>query len=284
MSHLMLSVAVGAFGFTAGQLALTLTRAPAPEFEPPQLAGAAAVIAPETRSLEAAWPAVFGVEVIPEPEPEPQAEPEPEPEPVVETEPEPELRMDYILSGLVADGGRDSWAMVQADGGLVRVVRVGDELDGGEVVTRIDASGVHMTWNDLPQLIPVWRPDLSGLARVEVAEPYVPPETTSEVTVAVEELNRRFIERALVEAGRLVKIELEDGSSGLDVAWIRQGELYDQFGLKTGDMILRINGESVETVDLLTNAPDALTGSRSLDLEILRDGTRQLIKVNLDQS
>ncbi|MDJ0630537.1 MAG: PDZ domain-containing protein [Rhodobacter sp.] len=279
LSNIMLSVAVGAFGFTAGQFGLTLMAPPQAPFEPPRLAGSAKVVALETPQLAATWPAVFGVEVIPEPEPE-----QPEPEPVVEAEPEPEMRTDYILSGLVADGGRDSWAMVQSNGGFVKVVRVGDELEGGEVVTRIDAAGVHMMWGDIPQLIPVYREDLSHLAKVEVEEPYVPPETTSEVTIAVERLDRRFIERALVEAGRLVKTELEDGSSGLDVAWIQQGQLYDQFGLKTGDMILRVNGESVKDPDLLTNAPNALTSGGSLDLEIMRDGARQLIKVNLDQS
>ncbi|MDJ0823861.1 MAG: hypothetical protein QNJ16_00015 [Rhodobacter sp.] len=277
VSNLLLTAAVGAFGFAAGQLALTLLPAPEVPFAPPELAGTADVAALDAPELAATWPAVFGVEVIPEPEPEP------EPEPVVEADPEPEMRLDYILSGLVA-GGRDSWAMVQSAGGFVKVVRVGDELEGGEVVTRIDAAGVHMTWNGQPQLIPVYREDLSHLAQVEIEEPYVPPATTSEVTIAVERLDRGFIERALVEAGRLVKTELEDGSSGLDVAWIRQGELYDQFGLRTGDMILRINGETVDNPDLLTNAPNALTSSGSLDLEIMRDGTRQLIKVNLDQS
>lgn len=283
LSNLMLTVAVAAFGFFAGQFGLTLTAPPATPFEPPEPAGAAEIAALDAPQLQATWPAVFGVEAIPEPEPEP----EPVPVPVVQAEPapepEPEMRLDYILSGLVADG-RDGWAMVQTEGGFVKVVRPGDELEGGEVVTRIDAAGVHMMWNGAPQLIPVWRPDLSNLARVEIENPHVPPETTSEVRVTVERLDRNFIERALVEAGRLVKTELEDGSSGLDVAWIRQGELYDQFGLQTGDMILRINGEIVENPDLLTNAPNALMDGGSLDLEIMRNGTRQLIKVNLDQS
>lgn len=276
MSQTALAATVGAFGFAAGGVALTVTAPPPPPFEAPQLAGVAqAVDAPAPR-LERTWPAVFGAEVIPEPEPEP------EPEPVAVAEPEPEIRYDYQLTGLIADSF-DAWAMISL-GGQQSVVRVGDELEGGEIVTAIDHQGVWITWRDLPQLIPVYKPDTDHLARDLAAEkPAAPADPLGEVSVVLERMDDAFLAASFQSAGTLVRSDLGDGTFGLDVVWIRQGELYDQIGLRTGDKILRINGEALENESLLANVSAGITNGGSIDLEILRDGNRQIIKVNLGQ-
>ena len=280
LSNLLLTGAVGAFGFSGGQLALTVLAPPGQPFEPPQLAGTATASHATARTLEAVWPAIFGVEVVPEPEPtpEPVAAVAPEPEP----DPEPEIRYDYMLAGLVADE-RGGWAMVSA-GGMAELVRPGDTLEGGETITRIDPQGVWIMLGDIPQVIPVNKSDFSDLVWRTAPAEAPPIESREEVRVSVERMDRNFIERALVDAGRLVRTELEDGSSGLDVVWIRRGELYDQMGLRTGDMILRIDGEEAGDQDMHVRAPGALSGGGSIDLEIMRNGARQKIKVSLDQS
>lgn len=278
LSNLILTGAVAGFGFASGQFALTATL-PAPSaFEPPVLAGQSTPTVADIPVLQAVWPAVFGAQVIAAPEPTP------EPEPVAQAE--PEVRFDYTLTGLIAGGREDSWAFVSS-GGPAQLVRVGDALEGGEVITEINARGVWILWGDISQVIPAQKADFSHLVRtITIADPPPgqPAQTVAEVRVPVERLDRRFIQRAMIDAGRLVVTELADGSTGLDVVWIRQGDLYDQFGLKTGDMILRINGESAEDQTLLANASGVFADGGSVDLEIIRDGTRQVIKVSLDQS
>ena len=233
--------------------------------------------------LDPVWPALYGVVVIPEPEPEPEVAPEPEPEPVVEAEPEESTQ--YYLTGLVTNRG-DSWAMV-ASNDRTQVVRIGDELEGGEIVRAIDARGVWIDWGDIRQVIPVQRADLTGLISIErvktvdLADAGTQP--TTELRWSVEQLDARFIEEAFVEAGRLSGSTLADGSSGLNVETVQRGQLYDQIGLKTGDTILRINGKSVESQGLPAETPKDVMNSGSLSLEILRDGARQVIRVNLDQ-
>jgi type II secretory pathway component PulC len=278
LSNLLLTGAVAGFGFATGQLSLTATLPAPPPFEPPVLAGQSASAMIEEPVLQAVWPPIFGAEAIPEPDPEP--------EPAPEVAAEPEVRFDYVLTGLIAGTRDERWAFVSS-GGPSKLVRVGDTLEGGEVVTEIDSRGVWILWGDIPQVIPAQKSDFSHLVRrVTIADPPPgqPAETLAEVRVRVERLEQRFIERAMSQAGRLVATELADGSAGLDVVWIRQGDLYDQFGLKTGDMILRINGESVEDRDLLASASGVFADGGSVDLEIIRDGTRQVIKVSLDQS
>lgn len=283
LSNLALFASVAALGFSGGALGLALMTPPAADFQQPERAAAMALAPVADNRLDPVWPALFGVVVIPEPEPEPI--PEPEPEPVVE--PEPEESTLYYLTGLVARGD-DSWAMV-ASNDRTRVVRVGDELEGGEIVRAINAEGVWIDWGDIRQVIPVQRADLSGLMRIERVE--VPLEQTivegvevvAQLRWPVEVLDARFIEEALYEAGRLTGSIQADGTSGLDVVSIASGQLYDQIGLRTGDTILRINGKPVDSQGLPAETPADIVNSGSLDLEILRDGTRQVIRVNLVQ-
>ena len=270
-------VSVAAFGFACGALGLVyLAPDPAPFVAPER---AAAVTNPDTMGtdLPTTWPAVFGT--VPPPEIEP--EPEPEPEPAAEAP--PEQNTTYILTGLVA-GRADSWALIsENDRGLV--VRVGDELIGGEVVTAIDTEGVWIEVDGQTQLIAPQRPQTEGMVRTEApAVANLPPaHLLAEITIPMEQLDRRFIERALAEAGRLTATEQDDAAGGMDIVWIQRGELFDQMGLRTGDTILTVNGKTLVTENLLADTPDSELDSGALNLEILRDGARQVLKVNLDQ-
>ncbi len=277
ISGLLTGFSVVAFGFACGALALSYV-APEPQpFAAPVRAAAAAPAEDTSRDLPGTWPPVFGT-VPPPPEPDP----EPLPEPVAEAP--PEENTTYYLTGLVAGRGGESWAMIsENDRGLV--VRVGDELIGGETVMAIDARGVWLDHKGQRQLIPVQRSDFGNLVWTETDDTVeaLPADLLAEVTIPFETLDRRFIERALAEAGRLTAAELADGSVGMDIVWTQRGELFEQIGLRTGDTILKVNGKSVVTENLLADTPDADLAGGTISFEILRDGSRQVVKVNLDQ-
>lgn len=272
LSLLALFAALGAFGLAVAGMAQRLTEAGSDAFVPPVPSGVAQASFVPPPALERGWPAVFGA-LPPAPTPEPEIAAAPEPE--------PEIRYDYLLTGLVADRYA-AWALVSL-GGLQQVVRVGDTLEGGEIVRRIDHQGVWIEWQGQPQLIPVNKQDLSFMARDLVPPGDVTPEVRDEVSVVLERLDPEGLTEVFEGAGTLVLSTGEDGTQSLDVVWIRQGELYDRIGLRTGDKILRINGETVENSDLLAYVPDAITNGGTIALEILRDGNRRLIKVNLGQ-
>ncbi|WP_375257059.1 hypothetical protein [Citreimonas sp.] len=91
------------------------------------------------------WPPMFG-------EPEPPAPPQP-PAPVVEPQPpRPPLppldSLGYRLNGVVRAGGA-TWAIVGHPTGE-RLMRVGDALDEGVVIVRIDESGLWLSRDDNP--------------------------------------------------------------------------------------------------------------------------------------
>ncbi|MCG6902173.1 MAG: PDZ domain-containing protein [Rhodobacter sp.] len=279
VSGLLSVIAVASFGFACGALALAFVVPEAAPYTPPARAAALQAQPGTGPDLPETWPAVFGV--VPPPAPEPEPLPEPLAEPEVVEEPLEE-NTSYYLTGLVAGRGSGSWAMIsENDRGVV--VRVGDTLIGGETVTAIDASGVWIDHDGSRQLIPVQKSDLGGLMRAGPASVAVLAQSDllAEVTIPVEALDRGYIESALAEAGEL-SARGNDGG-GMDIVSVRRGNMFEQMGLRPGDTILAVNGKTLETSDLLADTPDDEVSGGSLQLEILREGTRHMLKVNLDK-
>jgi len=275
LSTLLASVAVAAFGFAGGVLGLGLLKPPAEAFVLPKPEAIVEAKLQSAIDLPNAWPAVFGdVPLVAEPEPEPEIIAEPE---VIE-EP-PQENTTYFLTGLVAGRGNSSWAMIsENDRGLV--VRVGDTLIGGELVTDITAEGVWLEFEGVRELIPLQKTDLAELVRFERTAPAneAPSEMLAEVTIVMEAMDRQFVEDVISEAG-----ELALTPAGMDVLRIRQGQLFQQMGLRAGDTIVSVNGAALTSQTLLGDMPDADVLGAPLQFEILRDGSRQMVRVTLDQ-
>lgn len=86
------------------------------------------------------WPAVFGTYTPPEPQP-----PRP-PQPVIVEEPMPPAppieNLGYVLKGVVTNGD-NRWAIVSHPTGD-RLIRVGDALADGVIVTAIDPDSLRL--------------------------------------------------------------------------------------------------------------------------------------------
>ena len=92
------------------------------------------------------WPALFGEPQPPVPEPEPQP-PTPEPQPPAPPRP-PLSSLGYQLNGVVR--ANDAvWAIVSHPTGE-RLMRVGDALEDGLIITKIDEAGMWVSTNGSP--------------------------------------------------------------------------------------------------------------------------------------
>lgn len=276
LSGLFTTAAVGAMGFACGALALSVSPEEAAPFVAPERAPAVAPVVVAAREVPETWPAVFGV--IPEVAPEP--EPEIAPEPVVETE--PEENNTYLLTGVIAGPGIESFAMLsENDRGVV--VRVGDELVGGEVVTAIDQKGVLIEFNGIQELIPVPQRDFGTMIQFDETAEAPAAALVSEITIQIETLSKSTLEELVTSAGRF-EIHQGNETPGIELLSIRDGRLFDQIGLRAGDTILGINGTELVGSDLFANTPETDLLRGEFNLDILRDGARQTVKVILDQS
>ncbi|MEL7116089.1 MAG: hypothetical protein AAGP08_10930 [Pseudomonadota bacterium] len=277
MSGLFTSVAVGAMGFACGALALSLAPSEPVPFVPPSRAPAVEPVVVPAREAPEIWPTVFGT--IPEVAPEPELAPEPE------VEPPPERNNSYLLTGVIAGPSIESFAMLsENDRGIV--VRKGDTLVGGEVVTAIDAQGVWIEYNGATELIPVPETDFGTMVSLDTPDPETPEEDAeaaagpaSEFTFIIESLSLRSVEELVNGSG---VIEPRDDRAVL--VSVAQGMLFEKIGLQAGDQILTVNGVLPEGANLVANTPEPDLLRGALEFEILRDGARHMVKVTLAES
>ena len=109
----------------------------------------------------------------------------------------------------------------------------------------------------------------------------------------------RSVMKSLIEDGRVVRGFLGviiqnlnenlansfeyDGTDGALVARVQDGSPADQAGLREGDIIMEIDGQSVEDVDELRFAVAETKPGTKSDLVIFRDGERQTVTVEIGE-
>ncbi len=267
-SGLLTICAVAAAGFACGALVLAIYPSPETLFEPPERAVPREMVVAAPTNAPGEWPEVFGVV--------PEIAPEPAPEPEIAEEP-PQENTTYWLTGLVAGRGDDSWAMIsENDRGLV--VRVGDKLIGGEIVTAIDARGVWIERDGVKELIALQKSDLEALATrgeedegVTVSISDIP---VSDSTIVVEAVDADYIRSLLGEAGNLNGDQV--------ITAVTPGRVFEQIGLREGDRITGVNGNPLQSGDVLADIAGEDLASGLLELEIQRDGARHSVKVHFE--
>ncbi len=214
------------------------------------------------------WPAVFGT---------PPDAPAPAPVVAVSTR--------YGLKGLIAreSGG---WAVLTEGNGEV-LVRVGDVLADGTEVVGIDRHGVTLDQNGTLTLV-----GFSEAAATDDGGAGPPAEPapdraeiasirTTRTQLDLTGLDQNGLRRILARAGALEQIELAGGGKALDLLWIRNGQLFDKLGLQAGDRILQINGIDVGDDQAILRAAGQLLGSDSYRIDLLRNGERLAIEVEV---
>ena len=86
------------------------------------------------------------------------------------------------------------------------------------------------------------------------------------VTVAREDLEKAFKDvKGLMSQVRIRPVILDSGSRGLQLVGIRQGSIFDKYGLKSGDILQEINGAVIENPARLASLYDGL---KSVPLDI----------------
>jgi Do/DeqQ family serine protease len=74
------------------------------------------------------------------------------------------------------------------------------------------------------------------------------------------------------------------GLEGVVVSQVKSGSAADKAGVKTGDVILSLNGEKIEDSNTLRNKVAATSPGTEVTLKILRDDKEQEVKVSLSEA
>ena len=205
----------------------------------------------------------------------------------------------YSLRGLfeMLDGG--ALAMIESSG-MTAVYRGRDRLPGGEAITEISSDGVtidsvrgrtRITFEELQ----MFRPEPGQVSLVdtrnsEADSPDAVAPVDADVPAADVEPERRpplshktlseqiLSNESLLSAVRFKRVRGRTGRIGLRIEWLRKDDLTDAVGLQRGDVILTVNGLSVDEPGTMDALVRSFPTSREvvIDLE-RRDGPHRLV-------
>lgn len=206
----------------------------------------------------------------------------------------------YSLRGLLTMRDGHEFAVIESSGATA-VYRERDRLPGGETVAEIGTGSVTLSGPqglvrlafedpEIPPAAPggtpgavpadppapaARRPEaepssaIRAAAPVRAAAPEVEPERRPPVSRA--DLDRRVLSAEVLSAARFTRVRARSGKIGLRIKWLRRDELTDAIGLRRGDVILAVNGLSVDDPE----ARDELLGTLSTGREIVIDLERR---------
>jgi hypothetical protein len=165
-----------------------------------------------------------------------------------------------------------------------------DEVDpdpsAGERADDLGDEGVDLDDPDAEPIAPEPPADDSNVTKVkptEVQPGAAPPDAARGKDEQVKSLSRRELDWALSDFAALskqIRIERVAGG-GVRIASLERGSFVDRLGLKRGDVVKRVAGHSINTVDEAAAAYAALASARDVVVELERRGTPLRLRYRL---
>jgi type II secretory pathway component PulC len=199
----------------------------------------------------------------------------------------------YGLRGITVVGN-SRWAMLTADGANM-LVRMGDKLADGEVVKEITPTAVLLSRDGALTILEFSgsseenatdrRPDLTADFNPTTAPPEpprvttvtpvkrpAPPETEliQQPPLNIQTLRRAIYAPIALSTVHFVRARTYSGGIGWKLKWIKDSPLVEAAGLQRGDILVSINGQSVEDSDALQSLVLGLGKLDTIEIEYER--------------
>jgi type II secretion system protein C len=198
---------------------------------------------------------------------------------------------DLVVAGVVVGTAPERSSAILASGGRTRVVAVGDSAFGGRLVSvsaeavTLDFAGERVELR-LPSRAAAPPPRPGGRATGRPAlPPGAPPEDPE---TPAREMSRAEVKRRLGEeiprilAETAVAPVMEEGRVvGVQVTRLPEGSLLTDAGLRTGDVLTRINDTEIDGMATLIGLWPRLQGASELRATVLRNGQPFSLLVSL---
>jgi type II secretion system protein C len=179
----------------------------------------------------------------------------------------------WRVAGTVVEDRAPAWALVENNAGEQRRLQVGDRLDGC-AVRSIAPRGVaedcagQLHWRNLqadPKAVPVAQPS--------------EPDTVELPAQAFRDLIK---DRQRLVSEIPLKPRVRDGRvDGYEIGPLKNGSLFENRGLNTGDVIVAVDGTAVAQPQALMNAIRGLENVSDFQLDIERNGVARQLLVQL---
>jgi type II secretion system protein C len=198
---------------------------------------------------------------------------------------------DLAVTGVVVGRAPERSSAILASGGRTRVVAVGETAFGGRLVS-VSADGVALDFGAervdlrLPTAVAAADPARPAAATARpslpAGTPPLDPETPAREMNRVE-VQRRLgeeIPRILAETA-VVPVTEEGRVVGVQVTRLPEGSLLTDAGLRTGDVVTRINDTQIDGMATLIGLWPRLQSASELRAVVLRNGQTFSLLVSL---
>ena len=199
----------------------------------------------------------------------------------------PESSLNMILTGVVA-AGDDGLALIRVNDEPETPFAIGDELTRGVTLQAVYADRAIIERRGVTEALLLEDAAASLLENPVVGAPSTPTRAAGGIqaqgnntfTIDRASLNEQLRDQDLFRQALMVP----NAGGGFLVRQIQPGSLYEQLGLKVGDVIRGVNGRSVNTVDQVLEVYQQLGGVDELtgvQLEVMRAGRIQQLQYTI---
>ncbi len=188
--------------------------------------------------------------------------------------------LDLTLLGTVTGDQRQAFAVIEDKKAKGQVLyKTGDTIQSARIKT-ILRHRVVLSNNGRDQILEMDLEDQGSQANLPVKDPGSGPSETISV-------DRSFVEESMSNINTLMKQvrvrpHFENGRpDGLLVYGINPNSLFRKMGLRNGDIIMGVDGKTIQSVDDALSLYDSLKNAGNLDMQIKRRGSLKEIHYNV---
>lgn len=200
------------------------------------------------------------------------------------------LDLDVTLLGILVSN-RPEWSLATIKaGGESKLVRVGSMvLDRAEVV-EIASRYIVLQAGDKKRVVKLWAERSGEPSRPSSSIPRPPPPVATSTTDATRgvkkvgpyeyQIDRGMLEENLQDLtklgmdARIIPNYVDGKYRGFRLVGIRPDSLYRAIGLESGDLILRVNGQDIDTPNKAIQLFEQLRSSPTITVDVERRGQK----------
>lgn len=198
--------------------------------------------------------------------------------------------LELTLWGTITGGsGEKAWAVIEDRSGRSRhqhLYRSGDRI-GDALIKMVLREKVVLSVDGRDEVLEMEHPEKKSARQADsgIRRRLSPQRADPERAFSI---HRSRIDDALSDVGNLmrqvrIRPYFEDGNpQGVLLSGIRRDSIFEEMGLQSGDVVKGVNGNPIRSVDDAMEFYQQLRDSRSVQVEIERDGSLQTISYRIE--
>lgn len=205
---------------------------------------------------------------------------------VAEQQPLQPTSLNLTLKGILADTESDNrLALISAGGGKEQVYRLGQKIEGAEII-RIESRRVVIRRNGVNEALDLEVKKLEGQAISRVEQPH---ENISSGIRKLSDTDRTITRNTLKQQMNNLPSLLQQATAvpyneggeqkGFRIVDLKKGSVFEQLGIQQNDIIYAVNGTPVRNTEEALSAYRMIGTTSNFMIGILRNG--QDLKLNL---